>query len=169
MAALAVERLTLRPLETFQNDAMRWGIETEPQALSALEWHLDVEIVPTGYVPHPTIPRAGATPDGRIVGRNETVECKCPNSATHAATLLSGRADPRYEMQLAWQIACTGSDGVHFVSFDPRFPPRLQLFTTFVARDDKRIAQLEADAREFLDELDQMVLKLEQLNTERAA
>ena len=65
-----------------------------------------------------------------------------------------------------FQMACTGRKFVDFVSFDPRMPPELQLWSFRVMRDDKVIEELEREARLFLAELDEMVQKLRQLGRE---
>lgn len=169
MAALAVERLTGRPMESFMNDAMRWGVEQEPHAIAAYCWVFDVEVEPSGYVPHPTIPNAGATPDGRVVGHNRTIEVKCPNSATHIQTLLTKEIDGKYQKQMLWQMACTGAEAVDFCTFDPRMPEELQLWSFRFMRDDKAIADMEKEARQFLAELDEMVDKLRRLGRAEAA
>ena len=50
-----------------------------------------------GFVDHPTIAMAGASPDG-LVGDVGLVEVKCPNTATHIDTLLR---DPHVARDLA--------------------------------------------------------------------
>jgi hypothetical protein len=54
---------------------------------------------------------------------------------------------------MQWQLACTGRRWVDFVSYHPAFPSNMQIHITRVARDDNRIADLEAQVRQFLDEL----------------
>lgn len=162
MANLVVERLTGVPMETYQNAAMLWGIEKEPEARVAYEWTFDVVVEPTGYVPHPTIAHSGATPDG-AVGDFGLLEIKCPGSAQHIETLLTKEIDGRYIKQMQWQMACSGRQWVDFCTFDPRMPAELQLWTFRVLRDDKLIAQLEAEAMQFLMELDEKVAALRSL------
>ena len=162
MANLAVERLTGVPMESYQNAAMVWGIEHEPEARTAYEWLFDVEVVPTGYLRHPTIGHSGATPDG-AVGADGLIELKCPQSATHIETLLTKRVDSRYVKQMQWQLACSGRAWVDFSTYDPRFPEPLRLWTFRVVRDDKMIEELESEARTFLAELDEMVGALRRL------
>ena len=162
MANLAVERLTGVPMEGYMNAAMAWGIEKEPEARTAYEWLFDVEVVPTGYLPHPTIAHSGATPDG-AVGNDGLIELKCPQSATHIETLLTKSVDGKYVKQMQWQLACSGRKWVDFSTYDPRFPEPLRLWTFRVARDDKMIAELESEARTFLAELDEMVAALRRL------
>ncbi len=40
---------------------MRWGTAQEPQARSLYEFMRDVDVEMVGFVPHPTIPMAGAS------------------------------------------------------------------------------------------------------------
>jgi hypothetical protein len=64
---------------------------------------------------------------------------------------------------MQWQMACTGRLWCDFVSFDPRLPVDLEMWIKRVDRDEALIADLEAEVREFLGELDEMLGKLEKL------
>jgi len=161
MAQLICERLTGSPTATFVNDAMRWGTETEPQARAAYAFHMGEEVEEVGFVDHPTIPMAGASPDG-LVGKLGLLEIKCPNTATHLDTLESLAAPPDYIPQMQWQMACTGRQWCDFASFDPRLPEPMRLFVTRVLRDEAYIREQEAMAREFLAELDAKIARLRQ-------
>jgi len=159
MVELALERITGARQECFVNDAMRWGTETEPLARAAYEAQTGELVQEVGMIPHPVIAMAGASPDG-LVGTPGMLEIKCPNSATHMQTLLSGKPAGKYINQMMWQMACAKRAWCDFVSFDPRFPEHLQLFVTRVNRDDVLIKLMEKEVTEFLDELDKMVLQL---------
>lgn len=156
MAALICERLTDTPMESYTNAAMQWGIDHEPEAIAAYEWHFNATVEPIGFVRHPSIDYAGATPDG-AVGDEGLIECKCPNSATHIDTLLTKAIDGKYIKQMQYQMACTGRKWVDFCTFDPRMPPELRLWTFRVMRDDEVIAELEREARLFLAEMDEKI------------
>lgn len=156
---LALERLTGNRLESFSNDAMKWGTETEPLARAAYEARTGAIVDEVGMVPHPSIEMTGASPDG-LIDADGLLECKCPNSATHAKTLLSQKPDGKYITQMMWQMACTGRKWNDFASFDPRFPEHLQLFVIRVARDDEKIAELESEVKRFLAEVDVVVQQL---------
>ena len=162
MAQLVVERLTGVKFETFTNAAMEWGTQTEPLARAAYEVKNGVMVDETGLVDHPTIPMSGASPDG-LVGDDGLIEIKCPNTATHIDTMLSGEADKRYICQMQWQLAVTGRAWNDFVSFDPRMPDNLQLFIKRVERDDELIKELEAEVVKFLAEVDEKVEKLKSI------
>lgn len=160
-AQLIAERLTGRPAEGFSNAAMQWGTQTEPQARAAYSFLTDNPVVEVGFIPHPSIPLSGASPDG-LVGDDGLVEIKCPNTATHLDTLLGAGIDGRYVNQMQWQMACTGRQWCDFVSFDPRLPVRLQTKVTRVLRDEAIIESLEAEVSAFLKEIDDKVKQLTQ-------
>lgn len=162
MAQLVVERMTNKISESYTNAAMEWGVANEKFARAAYELKMDIMVDETGLVDHPTIPMAGASPDG-LVGEDGLVEIKCPNTATHIETLLSGEPDAKYIKQMQWQMSCTGRAWCDFVSFDPRMPENLRLFVKRVQRDDSLIAELEEEVRKFLAELEEKVIKLKGL------
>jgi len=164
MAQLICERMTNTVAESYSNAAMQWGTETEPLARAAYESFADVLVDEVGYIAHPSIERAGASPDG-LVGVDGLLEIKCPNTATHIETLLSETVPTKYITQIQWQMACTRRAWCDFVSFDPRLPNGLQLFVKRVQRDNLYIATLEIEVTLFLSELDAKIFKLnERLN-----
>jgi putative phage-type endonuclease len=154
MADLICERLTGQRQEGFTSTAMQWGTDTEPQARAAYEFMTDAAVIETGLCLHPMIADFGASPDG-LVGEDGLLEIKCPNSAAHIETLLSGEAPAKYKTQMQSQMACTGRAWCDFVSFDPRLPADMQLFVKRVHRDDAFIWTMEAEIVAFLDELTQ--------------
>ena len=164
MAQLICERMTGTVAESYTNAAMAWGTETEPFARAAYESLTDVLVDQVGYVAHPSIDHAGASPDG-LVGLFGLLEIKCPNTATHIDTLISEQVPTKYITQMQWQMACTGRQWCDFVSFDPRLPKGLQLFVKRVEFDMEYAATLEIEVVKFLAELDTKITKLyERLN-----
>jgi putative phage-type endonuclease len=159
MAQLVCERLTGQKGETFTNAAMQHGTETEPLARLSYEVAQNVLVDEVGFVPHPSIEMAGASPDG-LVNDDGLIEIKCPNTATHIETLLSQTVPGKYNTQMQFQMACTGRKWCDFVSFDNRLPHELQLFVKRVPRDDEFIKQIEAEIVQFLAELDDKITKL---------
>lgn len=150
---LVAERLTGDPAPFFVSAAMEWGTATEPVALIAYSAYVDRSVEEVGFIAHPTIPDAGASPDG-LVDADGLIEIKCPTTATHIETLLGEPIDPKYLKQMHWQMACTGRKWCDFVSYDPRLPLELRLFIQRVERDDATITALEADIRAFLADLE---------------
>jgi putative phage-type endonuclease len=160
MAQLVVERLTNAVAESYTNAAMQWGTDQEPFARAAYEVAKGVMVEEIGFVSHPTIQWAGASPDG-LVGSEGLLELKAPQSATHIDTLLSQTVPGKYITQMQFQMACTGRQWCDFVSFDPRMPQKAQLFVKRVERDNEFIANIENEIIKFLDEVS---AKVEQLN-----
>lgn len=159
LAELVAERLTGMQGERFQSAAMQWGTDQEPQARLAYEFLTDNPVEEVGFIDHPTIEMFGASPDG-LVGDKGLVEIKCPNTATHIDTLLTGKIDRKYLIQMQAQMACTGRDWCDFMSFDPRLPADLQTFVQRVDRDDEVIAEIEDEVAAFLTDLDGTVASL---------
>jgi putative phage-type endonuclease len=164
MSQLLVERLTKTRAEGFTSAAMQWGTDTEPKARTAYEFITDMNVVEVGFVNHPFIEMSGASPDG-LVDDLGMLEIKCPNTSTHVQTLLDEKIPKRYVDQMQWQMACAEREWCDFVSFDPRLPDGNDFFCTRLKRDDKRIADLESEVTDFLDELSTQIVKLkERLN-----
>jgi len=161
MAELICERLTSFPTEGFVSSAMQHGIVTEPMARAAYEGTVGALVIETGFVPHGSIPMAGASPDG-LIGDDGLVEIKCPITATHIETLLGQSTPGRYATQMQWQMACTGRKWCDFVSFDPRMPENMQLFVQRIERNDETITLLEREVMMFLGELDKKVGELKE-------
>lgn len=168
-AELIAERLTGVSAEGFTNAAMQWGTDQEPNARSAYEFYWNVDVSQIGFVVHPTISDSGASPDG-LVGTDGLIEIKCPNTATHIETLISGTIPAKYITQMTWQMACTGRRWCDFVSFDPRLPETMQLYVRRIERDDELIGILEKEVRSFLaTEVDGKVAELRRLYEREAA
>ena len=159
MAQLVCERLTGQKGDSFTNAAMQHGTETEPLARISYEVAQNVLVDEVGFVPHPTIEMAGASPDG-LVNDDGLLEIKCPNTATHIETLLSQTVPGKYNTQMQFQMACTGRQWCDFVSFDNRLPQELQLFVKRVPRDNVFIRLIEGEIVQFLAELDDKINKL---------
>lgn len=159
MADLVAERLTGIPKQSFTNDAMRWGTETEPQARAMYELETGLTVIETGFVPHPTLEGCGASPDG-LVGEDGLCEIKCPQTATHIETLRGAPIDRKYLLQMHWQMICTDRLWCDFVSFDPRLPLEMQFHIRRVERDAELVEEITAEVTQFLTELNETVADL---------
>ena len=164
MAQLIVERLTGQQQESYTNAAMQWGTEQEPFARAAYEIATGQMVEECGFVPHPTIDNAGASPDG-LVGDSGLIEIKCPNTAGMIDALLTQAVPAKYIAQMQMQMACTGRGWCDYVVFDPRMPVKAQLFIKRVPRDPDFIQKMESEIIKFLAELDGKVNKLKELFT----
>jgi putative phage-type endonuclease len=149
---LALQRTTGVIEDGFTSDAMQWGIDNEAQARVAYEVTSGNFVDQVGFVEHPSIAWFGCSPDG-LVGNNGLVEIKCPNSATHWSYIRADAPPTKYYIQMQAQMACTNREWCDFVSFDPRMPDRSKLFIKRVMRSNDFIADMEAEVKEFLDEV----------------
>lgn len=158
-AQLICERLTGTPTEGFTNAAMQWGTDNEAEARDAYRIYRLCEVTEIGFVDHPTIDMAGASPDG-LVGEDGLVEIKCPNSATHIETLRTKAVPAHYAKQMFWQMACTGRKWCDFASYDPRLPEEMRLIVIRLHRCDDTISEMEAEVSKFLAEVEEAVADL---------
>jgi len=158
---LAVERITKKPSAHFVSYWMERGIELEPLARAAYELRSDINVKLVDFVLHPnrdSLAWAGCSPDG--LAGDELIEIKVPKPETHAEYLLAEVVPAEYLPQMHWQMACTGCVANTFVSYCPDFPEPLDLFICRLPRDDKRIAEMEAEAVKFLAEVETVVVQL---------
>ena len=161
LAQLICERLTETVAEGYTSVEMQWGTDQEPYARAAYSAKVGELVEEVGFIDHPTIAGAGASPDGLVA--EGLVEIKCPNTSTALDWILSAKPPAKYVTQMQWQMACTNRPWCDFVSYDPRLPENLRLFVIRVDRDDDRIKELEQEVKEFLQELDDKVNKLKKV------
>ena len=162
-AQLICEILTGKPAESYSNAAMQWGTETEPLARAQYELKTGNMVNQVGFVVHPIIEQAGASPDG-LIGEDGCIEIKCPNTSTHLDTLLSQKVPSKYITQMTWQMVCAGRKWCDFVSYDPRLPENLQLFIERIELDEDYAKKLQNEVVMFLVEVNEKVEKLRKIN-----
>ena len=162
-AQLICEILTGKPAESFTNAAMQWGTETEPLARAQYELKTGNMVNQIGFVVHPMIEQAGASPDG-LIGEDGCIEIKCPNTSTHLDTLLSQKVPSKYITQMTWQMVCAGRKWCDFVSYDPRLPENLQIFIERIELDEDYAKKLQNEVVMFLVEVNEKVEKLRKIN-----
>jgi hypothetical protein len=149
---LVVERLAGRPLEGgFTSAATRQGTEREPLAREAYETHTGNLVQEVGVCRHDEL-ECAASPDG-LISPDGGVEIKCPELAAHLDYIRRRDEPPEYRAQIQGNLWITGRQWWDFVSFNPDFPPHLQLVIRRVPRDEKYITGLELAVRLFMDEV----------------
>jgi len=158
-AQLVCERLTGIPTDGFTSAAMQHGTDTEPQARAFYEMEFGVDVQQVGFIPHPSIEMAGASPDG-LVGNVGLVEIKCPQPATHIRTLLGDSIDRKYDLQMRWQMICTGREWCDFISFCPSLPLEMQMADERVFHDPTKAEEITAAVVAFLADVDEMTAEL---------
>lgn len=163
MTQLVLERVTNSKADGYSSAAMQWGIDQEPFARAAYEATRGVMVDEVGFIPHPTIKDAGASPDG-LVGDDGMVEIKCPESKTALECWLSENpVEAKYFAQMQWQMRCADRSWCDYVVFDPRMPAKAQLFIKRVERDNAWLEKAEAEVIKFLAEVDAKVAALKQI------
>ena len=159
---LAIERITGKSVSSVvMNQAMRDGVDREPDARTLFEAATGKEVALCGSFDHPTIVNTSASPDGLLRGENAVLEIKCPTHATHAKNLMSETMPKNYIYQVQWQIACTESDYAYFASYHPDYPPELRLKWVKVEKDDSVIKSLEEAVRQFDIEIEDLIIKIQ--------
>ena len=159
MAAKVLERLTGVPVEIPKTFAMLQGTAREPEARLLYSMVRGVEVEEAGLVTHPFVKGSHASPDGYVSGTG-LIEIKCPLPAAHLDTLLTETINNDHLVQMAWQMGCTGRHWCDFVSFNPDFPPAMQLWIKRVERNPGFIGELEREITQFVRELEQKVERL---------
>jgi putative phage-type endonuclease len=159
LAAKVLERLTNTPVEPYRSAAMLQGTAREPEARMTYALIKGVEVEEVGIVLHPSIKGSHCSPDG-FVGESGLVEIKAPQPAAHLDLLLNGQISSDYTTQMQWQLCCTGRAWCDFVSFNPDFPPAMQLWIKRVHRDAALNGELEREIATFIKELEAKVDKL---------
>lgn len=155
MYEIAAEIMTGEMQDSYSNQSMDWGKETEDQARSMYELDRAVSVDPVGFVCFEE-KMIGCSPDG-LVGEDGLIEIKCPKTTTQIETFLSGKMPSIHKPQVQGQLWVTGRDWCDFVSFDPRINGESSYFAERVYRDEKYIHELSKECDSFLAELKEMI------------
>ncbi len=156
---LLAERLTHIPTVIPETPAMRWGTEQEPIAKIAFSEFTGLSVEDVGFIEHPLIKGLGASPDG-FTSDGGLIEVKCPQGPRHIENFLSERVPSDYRPQLLCQIACTGREFVHWVSFHPMFPKASQIKVIRFEPSQDEIREFEEKVYAFLEELNEWEKRL---------
>lgn len=158
MMDLLAEILTGESKPFFENDAMRWGTETEPQARSMYELQQDVEVEEVAFIKLDEY--VGVSPDG-LVGEDGLVEIKCPTTTTQLKRALTDDYSADYKAQIQMQLWVSGRKWCDFVSFDPRLNCDASFLIQRVERDEDYIKEMELKVNDFVDKLIDLVERFE--------
>lgn len=136
---LVLERMTGKCQEDdFDNADMRRGRDLEPFAREAYEALTGRTVAQTGFLAHTTLP-IGCSLDGHVGDYEGIVEFKAPRSAKHLMYLRAGVLPAEHLYQVMHNLFVTGAKWCDWVSYDPSFPPELQLLIVRASRDDKEM------------------------------
>ena len=165
MAEKVLERLTNTPFEKYKTQSMLQGTAREPEARLLYSMVRGVEVMEVALYPHLDIKGTHCSPDGLVLAPGGTeaqglIEIKCPLPAAHLDTLITETISNDHFVQMQWQMAVTRLPWCDFVSFNPDFPPAMQLWIKRVARDQSQIGELMREISQFIRELEQKVERL---------
>lgn len=158
MLQLAAEILTGEPQDSFKNEYMEWGNQTEPQARAMYELDSGNTVEQVSFV-RSQWRRVGISPDG-LVGDKGGLEIKCPKTTTQIETYLRGEMPPCHKAQVQGSMWIAERDWWDFVSFDPRINGEASYFCVRVERDEDYIKDLSEKCYEFEKELEHLIEKL---------
>ena len=156
---LIAEILTGSAQEHFVSEAMLWGQQQEALAATNYELASDEDVSPVGFVYHPSIERAGASPD-RLVGKDGLLEVKCPNTTTHIEWILAGVVPEEHRRQMYFQLRCCEREWCDFLSFDSRLPKRYQMFKRRLYADEAIMDEIDNEVIACLGEVDAIIAAL---------
>lgn len=157
MRKLAAERLTGLMEESYKNEVMEKGIETEQEARCYYETVNDCEVEQVGFVMRDEW--IGGSPDG-LVGKDGLIEIKCPLSSTHIEIILSEKMPSFHIPQVQGLLWVTDRKWCDFVSFDPKILSR-PMFCVRIERDTEYFKRLAGDVGVFVNELKAIIEKID--------
>jgi len=154
MIELLAERLTGEAKPFFENDAMRWGTETEPQARAMYELRSGNTVEEVAFVKHNEF--IGVSPDG-FIGDDGLLEIKSPNTTTQLKRAFSEGYSSDYKAQIQCQLWVTERKWCDFVSFDPRLDCGASYLIERVYRDEEYIDTMKEKTYQFVDKMNAMM------------
>ena len=155
MMELIAEILTGNSKPFFENDAMRWGTETEPQARAMYAVNNDfVDVKEVAFVGHNE--QVGISPDG-LIGDDGLLEAKCPNTTTQLKRALSDDYSADYKAQIQMQLWVTEREWCDFVSFDPRLDCDAGYLQQRVYRDEEYIEEMKTKVYAFVEKMNELI------------
>ncbi len=139
--------------------SLDWRAELEPEARIAYEFYTDNSVREVGFIPHPEIENAGASPDG-YVNDDGILEIKALDAINHVALLNGGPIDNAYLAQMQFGLTCSRRAWADFLAYNPQMPEELKVIIKRIERDDHAISKIESAVREFLAEINSQLAKI---------
>ena len=161
LKSLVMERVSGTPTRHVKSSDMLRGLQLEPKAKAAYEKYTQSTIINTGFINHPNIDMAGASPDGLVL-ESGLIEIKCLNLRNHEQILKNKNVPKQYFNQIQFQLACTQRQWCDFVAFHPEADQ--SLFIKRVFPEPEIMQMIESKVELFLLEVDQSYLELKQQN-----
>ncbi len=157
MYELIAERLTGESKPFFENDAMRWGTDKEPEARAMYELHNNVTVEEVAFIELDE--NIGMSPDG-LVGDKGLLEIKCPATVTQLKRALTDDYSSDYTAQIQMQLWVSGREWCDFVSYDPRLAGSASYLQIRRMRDDEFIKGMIEKTELFIIEMNSIIKQL---------
>ena len=157
MFDLVAERMTGESKPFFENDAMRWGTETEDQARAMFELNEGVDVENVAFIKRCDF--VGVSPDG-LIDSDGMLEIKCPTTTTQIRRFFTADYSADYHAQIQAQLWVAEREYCHFLSFDPRINTDASYLLKKVYRDEEYIKNMETKTAQFIETMKEMLTKL---------
>jgi len=159
---LVLERLSGSSAKNIVTGPMARGLELESEARQAYELK-NQKVTLTGFIDHPTIKEAGASPDG-LIGDDGLIEIKCLNIKNHNEIVQKKFLPKQYNLQIQFQLACTKRAWCDFVAYHPESDQ--SLYVKRVLPDDELIKHINEKAIIFVGEVEEKYRAMKVRNSE---
>jgi putative phage-type endonuclease len=156
---LAAERIQGYQPKGANSYAMQWGVDNEPLAREAYEIKTGEFVTEAGFIVHPKFDFVGISPDG-LINDDGGLEIKCPKSPEiHLQRFILGIPE-EYVPQIQGALWVTGRSWWDFVSYDPDTAEDFKSLIIRCERNEKAIAELEAEILQAEEEVQELVNQL---------
>ena len=159
---LTLERISGSPTKNIVTGPMARGLELESEARKAYE-KKNQEVTLIGFIDHPTIKEAGASPDG-LVGEKGLIEIKCLNIKSHNEIVKKQILPKQYNLQIQFQLSCTNRAWCDFVAYHPESVHSLYIKRVFPEIDV--IKDIQEKAIIFISEVEKNYREMKLRNSE---
>ena len=163
---LALERVTGCYITDYQCADMDRGNELEAEVRQAYEERMLTPVIEVGWIPHPTIPNTGASPDG-LVGEDGLVEIKTRAYHIQIDFFNDGKIPGECMKQTQWQMSCTGRNWCDYVSYmdEPeeikdKISDELQMKIVRVKRNPAQIKEIAEAVKHGLADVEELAERL---------
>ncbi|MDC0183035.1 YqaJ viral recombinase family protein [Nitrosomonadales bacterium] len=162
MQDLIFERISGSPTKNIVTAPMARGLELESEARKAYELQNEIVIL-SGFIEHPTIKDAGASPDG-LIGDDGLIEIKCLNKKSHEEIIRKQVLPRQYYIQIQFQLACTQRLWCDFVAYHPDADK--PLYVQRIKPEIKLIKEIHEKALVFISEVEEKYREMKKRNSE---
>ena len=163
MRSLALERLSGSRMSNIKTVDMARGLAIEPLARKAYEIATQQKVSLVGFISHPDIKNAGASPDG-LIGEKGFIEIKCLNIRNHNQIIKNKKMPKQYYYQMQFQLACSQREWGDFVAYHPEADE--SLYIERVAPEHNIIQELQSKVINFLTDVEQLFNEIKKSNAE---